>query len=137
VIAALFEDWSPSKLTMPFWEAAREGRPVLQRCAVCGSWQHPPRPVCVSCGGGGSGLRWEPIDGAGTVFSLSVVERALIPELRGSVPYILILVELEEGPRMLSILTGSEPGSVSIGFPVRMSFVPFVHRMALPVFQPR
>jgi hypothetical protein len=135
MITELHRDWAPSELTLPFWTAAREGRLVLQRCRSCGAWQHPPRPVCLACGDG-SALDWEPVSGAGTVFSVTTVERALIPGLRGEVPYLLALVQLEEGVRVLSLLTDCAPEAARIDLPVRVVFRPFGDER-LPCFTPR
>lgn len=136
MIEELFDDWEPSELSLPFWEAARERRLVLQRCELCGSWQHPPRPVCVSCGDPGLSLAWREVSGRGTVYSYTVVERALIAALRDQVPYVLALIELEEGQRMLSLLLGCEPVEARIGLAVRLDFEPFGADLQLPIFRP-
>src|SRR4051794_28680740 len=102
MIPELLEDWHETAGSAPFWAAARHGRLVVQRCA-CGAWQHPPRPFCLACG---STPDFAPVSGRGTVYSFTVVERALVPALRPFVPYVLALIDLEEGVRMLSVLRG-------------------------------
>jgi uncharacterized OB-fold protein len=88
-------------LTAPFWEAAREGRLVVQRCASCGRHQFYPRPFCLGCGEGE--LEWVDATGTATVYSITTVRMKVLPEL--DPPYDVALVELDEGPRFLGRVT--------------------------------
>jgi uncharacterized OB-fold protein len=130
VIAELLEAWPPSALTAPYWDAAREGILKLQRCTRCGAFQHPPRRFCLACAGEPAFVE---VSGRGTVYSFTVVERALIAALRDHVPYVLVLVELEEGPRMLSLLRGG--ADPRIGLPVEVGFEAVTADLSLPVFR--
>jgi uncharacterized OB-fold protein len=84
-------------LTAPFWEAALEGRLVLQRCASCGRYQFYPRPFCISCEG--DELEWVDAAGTGTVYSVTTVRMNVLPGVEP--PYDVALVEFDEGPRFL------------------------------------
>lgn len=104
--------------TAPFWEAIGSGRFQIQRCQACGRHVFYPRLVCPHCGGGP--LEWVPASGRASVHSYTVVHRAP-PAFAGDVPYVVALVDLEEGPRMMTRLLGIEPGDVEIGMPVRVA----------------
>ena len=132
MIPELLEDHAPSQTTAGFWEAAGRGVLAIQTCEHCGHAQHPPRPVCSSCVS--LDLVFVPSAGVGTVYSYTVVERGLIPELRGSVPYVLALVDLLDGPRMMALLL-IDPARAAIGAVVRVTFLQVTPEVALPVFQ--
>jgi hypothetical protein len=76
------------------------------------------------------------VNGDATVYSYTVVRRALIPELRALVPYVLALVELDEGVRVMTVIRGADPDEVAIGMAVRVSFER-VGQTTLPIFRPR
>jgi hypothetical protein len=86
-----------------FWDGVDAGRLLLQRCATCGEVRHPPRPMCPAC----HSLEWEPFEAAGTGTVLSyVIPRHPVPP--GFLdPYVVVLVELTEGARLVSSFAGS------------------------------
>ncbi len=93
-------------LTQPFWQAARERRLLIQRCGDCGRHQFYPRPYCIRCGGT---VEWVESRGVGTVYSQTEVH----VEVPGfTPPYVVGVVELDEGPRLTTHLVGAR---VSIG----------------------
>ena len=98
-----------------FFEALADGRFMLQRCAACGEWVFYPRAVCPHCGGGP--LEWRAASGRGTVYATSVVRRR--PE-QGP-PYNVALIDLAEGPRMMSRVERIAPEAVRIGMAVTAS----------------
>jgi len=100
-----------------FFAAAAQGRLELQRCADCGKIWFYPRPACVACGS--TDYAWIRASGRGTVHSFSVVRRAPTPEFRDRVPYVVALVDLAEGPRMMSRVVGIAPTEVKIGMKVK------------------
>jgi uncharacterized protein len=116
-----------------FWDAARDGRLVTQRCTQCGRLQHPPRPMCPSC----HGLEQEVVDlaGTGVVYSYSILHHPQHPSF--DYPVIAALIDLDEGVRILSNLVDVPPEGVRIGMPVEVRFVPTRDEMAVPVFAPR
>ena len=124
----------PTPVTAPFWEAARQGRLVLQHCRRCDRLQHYPRPHCVACLD--DDLDWVEASGRGTVYSVTVVHRAMHPAYVARVPYAHAIVELAEGPRLTTVMTGCEPGDVRVGMPVRAVFAPVSDDAALVLFAP-
>ena len=88
---------NPSLTSRPFWEAAKRHELKLQRCAECGKFVYYPRDRCPDCFS--DRLEWRPVSGRATVYSYTVVYRAAT-RLFADAPYILAVVELEEGPRL-------------------------------------
>lgn len=115
-----------------FWDAAARGRLVAQRCRGCGRLNHPPRPVCPDC----HGLEHESVElaGTGTVYSYAVLHHPRSPQF--TYPLVAVLVDLDEGVRVVSNLVGVEPADVRIGMTVRAVFAPTADDMAVPVFEP-
>jgi uncharacterized OB-fold protein len=97
-------------LTAEYWSAARRGVILLQRCGDCGAVLHPPAPVCP--GGTGHKLEWFQASGRGRLASFTSVAHAVHPAVADRLPYLIALVELEEGPRIICNLARgqAEPG---------------------------
>jgi uncharacterized OB-fold protein len=116
-----------------YWEAARDGRLVAQRCGSCGRLRHPPRTACPHC----QSLDTEiaQLSGDGEIYSYALLWHPRSP--RFEYPVIAILVDLAEGVRVMSNLVGAEPGDVRIGLQVRVEFRPCDDGLAVPVFRPR
>jgi len=125
-------------LTAPYWEAAREGRLVVQECQECHVLRHPPLPECPSCQrqGHGSRLGWREVSGKGTVYTYTVVRHPTHFAFADKVPYVLAIVELAEGPRLVTALTGAAPEDVRVGLPVRAVFREVADGVTLPYFEP-
>lgn len=115
--------------TEPFWQACAEGRLTVQRCTACGSHQFYPRPFCLSCEA--TSLEWVEVSGSGAIYSLTTVRIPVIDELPP--PYLLALVDLDEGPRLL---TNIEARSASIGDRVKVAWRQRAGLPPLPVFEP-
>lgn len=118
----------------PFWAAARERRLVVQRCTGCGTLRFPARPRCSTCLG--AGAEWVPVSGRGTIFSYVVMHQAAHPGFAAAVPYAVVVVQLEEGVRMLSGVVDLDPGAIRIGMPVDVAFEEREPDVLLPVFRP-
>ena len=101
--------------TAPFWQAAGDGRLVVQRCNACGASQLYPRPFCLACDA--ADLGWAEAAGTGHVYSITVNRLAVRPDMEP--PYAVALVELDEGPR---VMTGTEGDGVQIGDRVRVQW---------------
>lgn len=97
------------------WCAAnRDGdRLTIQRCDDCAAWRHPPRLRCTTCGSGS--LSFVRVDGAGSVVDYTVTYRALHPSFAGVVPYAIAVIELHEGPRLLSVVRTDDPEALREG----------------------
>lgn len=123
-----------TELTAPYWDAAREGRLVVQECRTCGQAWHPPLPRCPRCHC--ADLGWRPVSGNGTVYTYTVVRHPTHFAFADKIPYVLALVELTEGPRLVTALRGIEPGEVHVGQQVRVVFREIADGVTLPYFEP-
>lgn len=115
--------------TEPFWNACVQGRLLVQRCMACGTHQFYPRPFCLSCEG--ATLEWAETKGTGTIYSITTVRLPVTPELPP--PFLLALVDLDEGPRLL---TNIEADAAAIGDRVSVAWRPRKDLPPLPVFVP-
>jgi uncharacterized OB-fold protein len=91
-------------LTRPFWDAARQHRLIIQRCADCGAYQFYPRPFCLQCQS--DHVAWVDAGGTGEVYAITTVRMNVMPELPP--PYQVAIVELDEGPRLLGGITDGD-----------------------------
>jgi uncharacterized OB-fold protein len=89
-------------MTRQYWAAAAEHRLLVQRCAGCGHHQFYPRPFCLACSS--RRIAWQQVTGRGWVYSLTTVRIPVHPDLPP--PYVVALVDLDEGPRLLTNLAG-------------------------------
>jgi hypothetical protein len=103
-----------------FWDACGRRELAIQRCADCGRFRHPPEPCCPHCRSFAS--VWAPVSGCGRVFSFTVVHRAFLAALEAHVPYVVILVELDDAPgvRVVSNLVEARPEQAAIGLAVEV-----------------
>ncbi|MDN5893759.1 MAG: OB-fold domain-containing protein [Nocardioides sp.] len=116
-----------------FWfEAAREKRLVVQRCADCSTLRHPPGPGCPECGS----FDWDTVEasGAGTLYSYVVAHHPKHPAF--DAPYLIALVELAEGTRLITNLTGVTAEDLEIGMPLALEWLEADDGLTLPVFAP-
>lgn len=121
-------------LSQPFWEGCREARLLLQTCGACGTPRFPPGPMCRECGSDRS--QWIPASGRGRVYSWIVVRHPIPAEIYASeVPYVVALVELDEGVRMPTNIVDCAPEAVTANMPVEVCFRD-VGGMRLPQFRP-
>jgi hypothetical protein len=117
----------------PFWEAARRHELVVQRCSGCGTLRFPARELCSTCLS--RQAAWTRVSGRGVVFSFAVMHQAYHPAFE--VPYAVVVVQLDEGVRMLTNLLAVGPGDVAIGMPVEVVFEDVTGEVTLPKFRPR
>ena len=120
--------------TEPFWQAARERRLVAPRCADCGTFRLPPTPFCWRCQS--AAVDWTELSGRGVVYTYTVVRHATHAALAGHLPYVIAIVELAEGPRIVTGLTGCDPADVRAGMAVQVRFEAVTDQVALPYFEP-
>ncbi|ALG73579.1 hypothetical protein VY88_22415 [Azospirillum thiophilum] len=118
----------PNADTRPYWEAAERGELAYRQCLECGKAQFPPGRVCRRCRG--ETLEWRISGGCGTVHSFTVVHRAPTPAF--AAPYAILLVDLEEGFRIMTNLRHGDAAGLAIGSPVRIVFEPSDGGPALP-----
>lgn len=124
----------PAPESVPFWEAAKNHRLELPRCNACGKFWFPPSRSCPHCLA--ADFAWTPVSGRGTVFSFVVYHRVYHPAYEGEVPYVVALIALEEGPRMLSNIVGVAPDKVRVDMPVKVVFDDVADGVSVPKFTP-
>ena len=117
-------------LTAEYWAAARRGVILLQRCGDCGAVLHPPAPVCP---GGGHELEWFEAAGLGRLVSFTSVAHAAHPAVADRLPYLIALVELDEGPRIICNLARGQAAEPRLGARVVFRLGPAAGGLELPV----
>ena len=118
--------------TAPWWQGLRDRQLLVQRCGQCRAYQHPPEPLCMSCGHDQPDR--VPAAGTGRIHSFTVHHEPRIPGF--TFPYVVVLVELDEGVRVIGNLEGVEPADVLIGIPVVVGFLDIDDEVTVPVFRP-
>jgi uncharacterized OB-fold protein len=116
-----------------YWQGCRDGKLLLQSCAGCGHIQFYPRLLCTACGG--EELGWHEASGNGAVKSFTIIRRAVSAAYEPDAPYVVALIELAEGPTMMSNVVDCDVESVAIGMPVQVSFEAYTDRVSVPVFK--
>jgi uncharacterized OB-fold protein len=124
---------SPPEGADVFFEATKEDRLLIQRCASCGDHQFYPRDLCIHCGS--ADVEWVEASGRGTVHTFTVIHQQGMPGWRDEVPYVAAIIDLEEGVRMTSNVVECEPTDVRIDMPVEVTFVD-EGALVLPRFRP-
>jgi uncharacterized protein len=105
--------------TAPFWRALADGTLLIQRCERCGLGQFYPRPICMTCGGP---VQWEATSGRGVVYTFTVVRQNGAAPFDQLVPYVLAMIDIEPGVRMLGNVIECDVDTVSIGQRVEVTF---------------
>jgi uncharacterized OB-fold protein len=118
-------------LTEPYWTGCREGELRLQYCGRCGDFQFYPRILCSHCGH--DGLAWRAVSGGGRIASYTVMYRPVSDAYPS--PTVVALVDLDEGPRMMSNVIDSHPERVAVGARVRVDFEAWSEDISMPVFR--
>jgi hypothetical protein len=121
------------ELAAAFYAECGKGRLAFQRCTDCGAWRHLPRWGCPSCGSGA--WEWAPSSGRGRVYSWTVTQRPMLPGLSLPIPYVVAVIELEEGVRMVAGLRGIDPAALALDLPVAVELEPAGDGMAVPWFR--
>ena len=116
-----------------YWEAGARGELLFQQCPACGNRQLYPRAMCTACG---ETPEWVPASGRGTVHTFTVIRQNYGRPFRDELPYVVAIVELEEGPRLMTNVTGIAVEDVRIGLPVQVYFELAAERVGVPFFHP-
>lgn len=131
-------EWSkplPEKdaVSAPFFEAAAEGRILYQRCPECDHRQFYPRALCTSCG---ADTQWAEAAGEGTVHTFTVIRQYGAPPFKDELPYVVAMIDLPEGVRMMSNVTDCDVDDVHVGMPVEAYAVRAADGVGVPFFRP-
>jgi uncharacterized OB-fold protein/acyl dehydratase len=115
-----------------FWEGVDRGELLIQHCTSCGRLRHPPRPMCPNC----QSLEWDTVasSGRGEVYSFIVPHHPQVPMFE--YPYVVAVIALEEGTRLISNVIDIDPADVEIGMAVEVRFVAVDDELTLPLFSP-
>lgn len=124
----------PDHYTKVWWDAAAERRLLVVRCRSCGKAHYYPRPFCPRCGS--DGVSWEEASGDATLYTWSVVHQNDMPPFRDKVPYVAAMVDLVEGPRMMTEVVGAEAAELRVGMALRVDFDDLDEGFRIPVFRP-
>ncbi len=118
-----------------FWEGCRRHELLVQRCAECHAFWFPPSILCPECLG--TAWEWTKISGWGRVYSFVVFHRVYHVGFTDEIPYVVAVVELEEGPRLMSNIIGCDPYDVHCEMAVEVVFEDVSETVTLPKFRPR
>lgn len=118
---------------LPFWQACRDGRLLLHRCETCGR-HYWPASRCVAHGD--EAMRWIESAGAGALYTYTVVHHAYTPSMTGRVPYVVGVIQLNEGPYFHSNIVDCEIADIHIGMKLRACMVAHESGLTIPVFRP-
>jgi uncharacterized protein len=120
--------------TQPFWDGCARGVLLLQRCTVCSAFRHPPSPVCPNCLS--SDHEWLEATGHGSIYTFVIVRESLRRGWEELVPYVVAVVDLDEGPKLVTNVVNIDPELVTIGMRGKIVFRPMNDAAMLPEFAP-
>ena len=122
------------EMSRPYWEGAKRHELLLQKCQECGHYRYPPGETCPSCLS--DKLEWVKVSGRGSVYTWTVFHQAYHPAYKDDIPYAVVAVELEEGPRMITNLVNCRIEDIKVGMPVEVVFDDVTEEVSLPKFRP-
>ena len=125
---------TPEGDTLAFWDAAREGRLLIRHCPDCGAYSYYPRPFCPKCWS--ERVEWYEASGDATLYTWSVIYNNDQPPFRDRVPYVAAVVDLAEGPRMMTNVVNCPFDDLQIGMALTVAFQPISDEYTVPVFIP-
>ena len=124
----------PDDETQPFWDAAREGKLLIKRCADCGRAHFYPRPFCPFCWS--AAVSWEAASGQAALYTWSVVHHNDLPPFSDRIPYVAAVVDLAEGPRMMTNVVDCDPDRLEVGMRLQVAYRELADDVTVPVFTP-
>jgi hypothetical protein len=126
---------SPDGLTAEFYAHLAAGELRLQRCGACGVWRHPPRVLCGRCAS--DAWQWTATSGRARVYTWTITHQVLVPPFAEDVPYAVVVVELEEGPRLVTAVRGVEHATLRLDLPVELRIARVSDAIGLHYFVPQ
>lgn len=124
----------PSKWSQAFWDGTKQHKLLLKKCAKCGHIDHPPYLYCTECWA--EEHEWIEASGKGTIYAFSTVLLGAPLEFDEDIPYTIAMVDLAEGPRILTTIVDAEPEELEIGTEVEVTFDDVTEEFVLPRFRP-
>jgi uncharacterized OB-fold protein len=120
--------------TKPFWDACKEGKFLIQKCKTCNEYQYHYRAFCSHCWFGE--IQDIESKGDGNIWSFTVINRNRSPGFIDDVPYVVAMIEIEGGLKIISNVINCDPWKVYIGMPVKLTFTKATEEWTLPMFEP-
>jgi len=132
------EEWSkplpkPDFVNAEYWQAAADGRLLIQECPSCGHRQWYPRALCTACA---ADTEWLECSGRGTVHTFTVIRQFGMKPFRDALPYVIAMIDLEEGPRIMGDIPECDVDAVTIGMPVEVFFTKAADDIGIPRWRP-
>ena len=124
----------PSVESQPFWDGCKKHELLLPRCGRCGSHWFPPGATCPECLS--TEWEWSKSSGRGKIYSYGVYHRVYHKSFEGEVPYVLAVIEMDEGPRLISNIVGCGPEELVCDMPVEVTFEDITKDATLYKFKP-
>ena len=125
---------NPTPDSAAFWEACQQHVLKLQQCNACGEFWFPPGNRCGHCWS--ESWEWKPVSGRGQLFTFTVIRRAYHAGFADGLPYNVAVVQLEEGPRLVSNVVECAPEDLKVGMPLSVVFEDVTPETTLPKFRP-
>ena len=125
---------TPDPETQPFWDGARAGQLMIKRCRACAEHHFYPRPFCPSCWS--EDVEWVEASGDATLYTWSVVHVNDLPPFPERVPYVAAVVDLAEGPRMMTNVVDCDPDDLEVGMSLQATFHPTSDAVTIVQFRP-
>lgn len=125
----------PTPESQPFWDGLTRRELLVQQCDSCHRYWFPPSNRCQHCWS--ERFAWRQVSGRGRLYSFTVFHRAYAAELADQLPYVVGVVALEEGPRLITNVVGCDPADVRVDMPVEVVFDDVTDEVTLHAFRPR
>jgi uncharacterized OB-fold protein len=122
------------ELTRPFWEAAKRHELVMPRCKTCDHLFFYPRSECPTCLG--NDLEWVGVSGRGRLHSFTIIHQPANATFRNDVPYVYAIVQLAEGPRMISNIVECDLDALQVDMPLEAVYADVTPEWTLVKFKP-
>ncbi|MGD9891711.1 MAG: Zn-ribbon domain-containing OB-fold protein [Dehalococcoidia bacterium] len=118
----------------PFWDSAKRHALEMQRCGNCGRFRYPVADFCPRCLS--PEFEWQAVSGNATLYSYIIVHQRYDPSFADDLPYNVAVVELDEGPRLVSNIVGIPNGDIRVGMPLTITYEDVTDEFTLPKFKP-
>lgn len=124
----------PDSESLEFWEGCKKHELLIQKCDDCHNYRYPPRPICPHCFS--TDTKWDKVSGKGEVYTFTVARVPAAPEWEPVIPYVIGIIRLDEGVKVMSNIVGCRPEDISIGMKVEVIFDDVTDEVTLPKFRP-